>query len=449
MTKSALTGIRAFYLLVLGQFVSTIGSAITRFGLSVWVFTQTGSVSDYTMLVFFSIFPIGFGALIAGPLVDRWDRRKVMIISDTIAGLSTLVLALLFLFDSLALWQLYLALFINGAASAFARPALEASVALLVPKAQLGRASGLTQLIGSLETILSSAVAGFIVGTFGLGIVFLIDVVTFGFNIVVLLLIAVPKVVQSGAFQPINSFWNDFRVGLRYILQRPALIYLLGLFTITMFLLPGIAYSLVTPLVLSFANEQALGLILAGFGSGLLIGGLGLTFWGGAQRRMNGILAAMMTAGLAAILISLRENTFLIGLGFVLTGISFAFIMGLNRVIWQTKVAPEMLGRVFALQLALGVGGQSLGVLFAGALADALFEPLMNTTGALAQSVGLLIGTGPGRGIAFMFLIVGLIQLLMVSLAVFQPKIRLLEDHLPDADASVVVLQTAKQPSSD
>jgi MFS family permease len=449
MNRSALTGLRAFYALVLGQFVSTIGSAITRFGVSVWVFTETGSTTAYTALVFFSIFPIGFGALIAGPFVDRWDRRKVMLISDAIAGVSTLVIAVLFLFDDLAVWQLYLALFINGVASAFARPALDGSVALLVPKAQLARASGLSQMIGAVETILSSAIAGFLVATFGLGAVFLIDVVTFGFNMLVLLLIRIPKVEPSHALLPIGSFWKDFGVGLQYVRQRPALLYLLGLFASTMFLLPGMAYSLVTPLVLSFSNETALGLILSGFGVGSLVGGIGLTLWNDSRRRMSGILIAMMIAGVATIIIGLREHTLLIGLGFVLIGISFVFIMGLNRVIWQMKVAPEMLGRVFALQLAVGVGAQSLGALLAGPLADNLFESLMNRTGAFASSIGLLIGTGPGRGIAVMFLLVGLIELVIVLVSALQPNIRLLEDGLPDAEAALLPIQPAVQPSSD
>jgi MFS family permease len=128
------SNLSAFYALLVGQFISTMGSAMTRFGLSVWVYTETASTAAYTTLTFFAVFPVGIGALIAGPLVDRWDRRRVMIISDAIAGCSTLVVALLFVFDQLALWHLYALLSVNGIARAFSRPALDASVPLLIPQ---------------------------------------------------------------------------------------------------------------------------------------------------------------------------------------------------------------------------------------------------------------------------------------------------------------------------
>ncbi|HEU4328012.1 MAG TPA: MFS transporter [Roseiflexaceae bacterium] len=444
MSRQFLTGMRAFYALLIGQFVSSMGSAITRFGLSVWVFSETNSTSAYTMLVFFSVFPVGVGALIAGPFVDRWNRRRVMAISDTIAGLSTLTIAGLFFLNSLPLWQLYMLLSISGVASAFSRPALDASIPLIVPQAQIGRAAGLSQLTGSLEMILSSTLAGLIIGLFGLGVVFLIDFVTFGFNIIVLLLTAIPQPLRDRAARATQSFWSDMVSGLRYIGERPGMVYLMGLFAITMFLLPGFAYSLLTPLVLTFASEQALGLILSSFGIGSLIGGTLLTCWGNSWRRMDGILASMMTAGLAALLISLRESALLIGIGSFITGTSFVFIAGLNRAIWQLKAAPEMLGRVFALQLALGVGAQSLGVLLSGSLADTVFEPLLSPSGALAtSSVGALIGTGPGRGMALMFIVVGLLQMLIVLFSLLKPSMRLLEDKLPDSHPPASMLNAA------
>jgi DHA3 family macrolide efflux protein-like MFS transporter len=438
MPKSDSAGMKAFYALIFGQFISTIGSGITRFGLGVWVFTETQDTTAYTTLLFFAVFPIGLGALIAGPLVDRWNRRTVMMISDAIASLSTLTVAFLFFFNVLELWHLYIALFINGVANAFTRPAVDASVALLVPKEHLSRAAGLSQLVGALETILSPTLAGFMVGLFGLGAVFALDFVTFGVNILVLFFIAIPQPQRTATLQVAQNVWQDFIFGLRYVRQRPALLYLLALFTITMFLLPGIAYSLVTPLVLTFATEAVLGLIVSGFGVGSLIGGALMAVWSGMRRRMYGILVSMTIAGVAAVLISLQENAFLIGIGFVLTGISFVFIMGLSRVIWQTKVAPEVMGRVFALQIALGVGAQALGIMVSGPLATTIFEPLFMENGALVNSVGLLLGIGAGRGIAFMFMLVGTLQLLIVLVSAVTPSVRFLEEELPDYEMTAV-----------
>lgn len=432
------SGMAAFYALLVGQFVSSIGSAMTRFGLSVWVYTETASTAAYTTLIFFSVFPVGIGALLAGPLVDRWNRRRVMIVSDMIAGLSTLLVAALFFFDALALWQLYVLVSVNGVASAFSRPAIDASVPLLVPQAQLSRAAGLSQLIWALEMILASTLAGLLIGAFGLGLIFLIDVVTFGVNMFILLMLVIPQPARTEGQRAVGGFWAELLDGLRYVQQRPGLRYLLGLFTLTMFLLPGFAYSLITPLVLTFANETTLGLILSSFGVGSLIGGA-LMAVVGVRRRVDGILVSMAIAGLAAILISLRASPWLVGLGSMITGLSFVVMIGLNRTIWQQKAAPDVLGRVFALQLALGVGAQSLGILLAGTLADAVFEPLLAQTGALAGSLGTLIGTGPGRGMAAMFLMVGLLQLVIVLFSLLSPSIRRLEQHLPDAQIEPLI----------
>lgn len=444
MQQPRFEGLRAFYALLAGQFVSTMGSAITRFGLSVWVFSQTNSASAYTLLIFFATFSVGCGALIAGPLVDRWDRRRVMLVSDTVAAFSTLVIAVMYFTNALELWHMYAAVCVNGIASAFSRPSLDASIPLLVPKDGLARASGLSQMTGAVEMILSSAIAGFIVGVFGLGIVFIIDFVTFGINIVLVMLSNIPQPQRDAVRQAGTNIWQDFVAGIRYVRLRPSLLYLLGLFTITMFLLPGVAYSLVTPLVLTFATEEALGLIMSSFGIGSLVGGMMIALWG-SRRRMPGILMGMTTAGLAAVLISMRESTLLIGVGMFITGISFVFIMGLSRVIWQMKVAPDVLGRIFSLQLAVGVGAQSLGALVAGALADRIFEPLLMSDGALGNSLGAIIGTGEGRGMAFMFMLMGAIQLVIVAISLLTPSVRSLEDRLPDAESTHLPVPTAPE----
>ncbi|MDJ0752774.1 MAG: MFS transporter [Ardenticatenaceae bacterium] len=430
--KRQITGTRGFYTILAGQLVSTIGSGMTRFGLGVWVLAETGDTAAFTTLLFFAVFPIGLGSLFAGPLIDRWNRRTVMIVGNVVASLSTVIIAIFFFTDTLMLWHLYVALFINGIANAFILPTLQSITPLLVPRESLNRASGLNQLVRAMESIVAPGLAGFLVALFGLGAVFIVDFVTFGASIIALVLTAVPQPQPKAEPLSTASFWQDFAFGFQYIRQRPGLVYLLSLFSLTLFLLPGVGYSLVTPLVLSFTTEEVLGLILSSYGVGSIVGGMLMALWSSRFRRMHGILAAMATAGLAAILISLDENPWLIGAGFFLTGISFVFIVGLNRVIWQLKTAPEVQGRIFALQAAIGVGGQSLGILIAGQLASRVFEPLLTGDGALVNSVGALIGSGPGRGMAFIFLLIGLLQLVVVLVSSLMPSLRLLEDKMPD-----------------
>jgi hypothetical protein len=156
-----------------------------------------------------------------------------------------------------------------------------------------------------------------------LGAILIIDFATFGASIVALLLTYIPRPKRTSDSRARPSFWYDLAFGFRYIWQRPPFVFLLNPFTITMFLLPGAGYLSVTPLVLSFETEEVLGLVLSAYGVGSIVGGMLLAAWSGKRRRVHGILAGMTTAGLAAILISLSENAWLIGAGLFITGISF------------------------------------------------------------------------------------------------------------------------------
>lgn len=427
-------GINAFYALLIGQFISLIGSGMTRFGLSVWILAKTGDTAAYTTMIFFAVFPAGLGALFAGPFIDRWNRRKLFIWANLIASLSILWMAILYFTGSLMIWHLYLTLGINGIASAFISPAMQSSTRLLVPAEKLNRASGLSQLLRPMESILSPSLAGFIVGAFGLEVVFIIDFLTFIVNVVVLSMITIPQPPQGSAHSSRMNFWTDLSAGFRYIQERPPFLILIGLFTLILFLLPGLGYSLITPLVLSFASQGVLGLIMSAYGVGSIAGGVLLASWRG-KRRMSGILAAMALAGCAAILMGLWENPWTIGTGVFLTGLSFIIVTGLNQVIWQVKSAPQVQGRLFALMGALAVGGQSLGILVAGPLASKVFQPMLQQGGILADSIGILIGIGPGRGMALMFIILGLLVLGIALVSWLSPTIHLLEDSLPDNEA--------------
>lgn len=423
------SGARSFYAITFGQFVSLVGSGMTRFGLSIWVLRETGDTTAYSALLFFAVLPVGIGSIFTGTLIDRWNRRVTMLIGNAVASLSTLVAALLFFSGALEIWHLFIVLTVNGLANAFVMPSMEASVPLLVGKEQLGRAAGISQMSMSLEVIISPALAGLLIASAGLGFIFIIDFVTFGASVLALALSAIPQPVYGSERR---GLMGEFVFGLRYIAERRPFVYLMVFVTITMFFMPGIGYALSTPLALSIADERAAGLILSSFGAGALISGFLLTAWGGPKRRMNGMLAGLALAGVASVVIGLRESIVLVAIGVFFIGVTFMFMFGLNRVIWQVKAAPEVLGRIFSLRVALGIGAQSLGVLVAGPLAQHVFEPMMVEGGALAGSVGAFIGVGEGRGMALMYIITGLMLITLVIVSALTRSIRLMEDLLPD-----------------
>lgn len=431
----AATGMRTFFALALSYLIAYLGSGMTRFALGVWVFAQTGDAAAYTVLLFLAVLPVGLGSLVAGPLVDRWNRRRVLIGAYSVASLSILSVAALFFAGRLELWQIYLALFVNGIASAFVLPAFDASVPLLVPKAQLARAAGISQLVPALDTILSPSLAAFLFGLIGLGGIFAIEFVAIVVSIGILLALRIPQPSGGEGQEARGSLWREFRFGVRYIAERPAFLFLLAFVTVLMFLVPGIGYALATPMLLSFTTPQVLGFTLSGFGFGSLLAGVVMSAWGGPRRRTSGMLAGALLAGLALVGVGAREAPLLSGVSFFVLGFAFITMVILNRVIWQSKAAPEVLGRIFALRVALGVGAQALGILIAGPLATQVFEPLLAEGGALAGTVGALIGVGPGRGMGLMYVLTGLLVVALAVVAYLTPAIRQLEDRVPDYEA--------------
>lgn len=445
------TAERAFYALAGGQFVSTIGSGMTRFGLGLWVLDQTGDIASYTTLLVAAVLPLGVASLLVGPLIDRWNRRWTMIFANAGASAPTLVVALLYFADMLAVWHLYIALVANGIASAFILPSLEASTPMLVKPERLGNAAGVNAMLQSIDMILSPILAVPLYLTFGLGTVFAVDFVTFGISIIALALSIVPQpdrvLEEAGA-----SIWSEFRFGFRYLAERRPFLYLVFFVTASMFLMPGIGYALATPLALSFSDETGAAVMMTAFGVGSFVAGALLAAWGGPKRRMNGVLGAMALAGAGAVVVGLRENLPLTAAGIFVIGIGFVFAIGLNRVIWQVKASPDVLGRVFSLRVMIGVCAQALGVVIAGPLVDNVFGPLMEPGGALAGTIGMLIGVGAGRGMALMYVIAGL---LLIGLAVAALAVRpvwRLEDALPDQETQSEAssgVQPEPEPAAD
>ena len=405
---------------------------MTRFGLVIWVLAETADTTAYSLLLVASFLPIGLGGIIAGPLTDRRDRRVIMIVGNACASLSTLVVAGLWFTDVLEIWHLYIALFANGIANSFVIPAFDASVPLLVRKEQLGRAAGMSQTIAALEMIAGPALAGILLGTVGLGIIFIVDFVTFGAVVLALGIAVIPRPPKTESAAAEIGLRNELKSGWKYLNTRPPLRNLLIVVTVAMLFMPGFGFALCTQLVLSFADEQAAGLVLASFGFGAFAAGILLAAWGGPKQRMHGVLAGLLAASFSMMVIGIQENVLITALGVACIGMSFTMMMGLSRVIWQVKVAPSFMGRLFSIRLMFGVAAQCSGLLLAAPIAEGFFEPLMADDGELSGSLGVLLGTGPGRGMGLMYETIGVIVLVLTLLALISTNVRSLEKNLPD-----------------
>ncbi|HEV8580108.1 MAG TPA: MFS transporter [Thermoanaerobaculia bacterium] len=424
---------RNFALLWLGQVVSMLGSGLTGFGLGVWVFERTSSVADFTLIFVFGALPGLFLGPLVGALVDRWDRRWVMILADLGAVLATVALVIQLVRGQLELWQIYVIVAVGASCMTLQNPAFAATVPLLIPKKHLGRASGMMQLGPAASRILAPLLAGALMPILHLQGLIAIDVATFLFAAVTLLLIRLPQVpraaVPAGAGRP--RLVREALVGLTYIKERPGLVSLL-LFFAVLNLLFASSMVLTTPLVLSFAGPPQLGIVLAVASAGMLAGSIVMSVWGGPRRKMLGILGFAPLLGASFLIIAARPSVQLVALGTFALFFVVPIINGCDQAIWQTKVERGVLGRVFAMAQLISQFTAPVAYLAAGPLSDRL-EPMMRPGGALAGGLGSWIGVGPGRGIALLYLVMGIL-LIGAALAGFAyPRLRSLEDELPDA----------------
>ena len=439
-------GRRVFLVVWLGQAVSLVGSGLTSFALGLWVYERTGSVTPYALTGLFAVLPSVLLSTLAGMLVDRWDRRRVMLLSDTGAGLATLAVALLFLTGRVQVWHIYLATAVSAAFSTFQRLAYTATTAQLVSKERLGRANGLVQFGQAASEILAPTLAGILLLTIKVQGVLLIDFATFLFAVTTLLLVRFPRVETAAAGRPDEEpLWREATYGWRHIAARPGLRGLTVFFAVVNFLW-GMVGAAIVPMVLGFTSADTLGVLISIAGTGLLAGSLVMSAWGGPKRRINGVLYFEMLSGLCFLLIGLRPAFWPIAAGAFGAHLTIAIIYGSNQAIWQTKVPPGVQGKVFAAQQMIAASTRPLAYLVAGPLVDRLFEPLLIPGGPLAGNVGQIIGVGPGRGIGLLFIGMGVLKVAVTLASSLNPRIRRIEDELPDAiarDSEGIMTQAA------
>lgn len=438
MHETRPTGMWAFTIVWIGQVISLLGTAMTGFALTIWAWQITGEATALALVGFFQFVPIVLVSPFAGALVDRWNRRLTMMLSDLAAGLSTFVVLLLLATDNLQIWHLYITGAFSGAFQAFQFPAYSAAITMMVPKGQYARASGMLSIAQSASGIFAPVVAAIFLGVIGIAGIMTIDVVTFLVAIGALLLVHIPQpAVTEAGRRGGGSIWKESAYGFRYILERPSLLGLqLVFFTINLILTFGVI--LLAPMILARTgnDEIMLGSVRSAGAIGGVIGGLLLSAWGGPKRRVHGVLIGMALGSLLGqLLMGLGRGPYIWALASFLSLFFIPIVNGSNQAIWQAKVAPDVQGRVFATRLLIAQVTVPVAMLLAGPLADRIFEPAMMPGGSLAAIFSAVVGTGPGAGMSLIFVIAGVLGALVGLGGYAFRVVRNAEDILPDHDA--------------
>ncbi len=430
------SGMLGFTLVWIGQIVSVLASAMSQFGLTIWMFQQTESATALGLMQVFFITPFLLISPIAGVLVDRHNRKMMMMVSDVVAGIATILILVFQSLGILEFWHLYFASVIYGLGMAFQWPAYSAAITTMIPKAQYARANGMMSLIEAGPGVVAPLLAGALLPVIGLTGLLLFDVVTFLFAVGVLMIVHIPQPPRTEeGRQGQGSIWKEAAYGFKYIFARPSLLGLQLIFFVGN-LFSGIGYTLLAPMVLSrTANDSLmLGSVQTAGAVGGLIGGILMSAWGGFKRRVHGVLTGWMISGVGMAILGLAGGLPVWIAGMIIGSLVGSMINASNQAIWQAKVAPDVQGRVFSARRLIAWFTNPISPIIAGTLADFVLEPQMRTTSALSETFGGLVGTGPGAGMGLIIFFCGLLAVGVGAAGYFIPAIHNAETVLPDHD---------------
>ena len=365
-----------FFTIWTGQAISLLGSQMVQFALIWWLTKTTGSAIVLTTASLVSLLPSVILGPFVGALVDRWNRRKILLIADSSIALVTLGLAYIFYMGWAEVWMVYLVAFLRALGGGFHGPAMTASTSLMVPDKQLTRVQGINQSLYAGLNIISAPLGALLLEALAVEGVLLIDVGTALFAILPLFFIVIPQPVNQHISQKeslVASVWEDFLAGLKYVMGWPGLRFLLIMaLSINMIISP--AFSLLPLVVKEHFGGGALqlGWFNSAFGVGAVIGGVALSIWGGFEKKMFTTLLGLvgLSVGLMIMGISPGSLMWLGIIGVLIMGIFLPIANGPISAVLQATVEPSMQGRVFTLVGSLASAMTPLGLIIAGPLSE-------------------------------------------------------------------------------
>ena len=424
--------VRTFYLLTITQVLSIIGSMMTSVALGIRIFADTGNSTPLLLASFFSALPTMVAGSFAGVLVDRWERRRVLILSDVGQATGTLLLLISFSLGRFQLWQLYVVACIQGLFGMIQRPAMEATVGLLVPPAQLDRANVIRQVTGPTAGIVAPVIAGLLYSFVGVTGVMGLDLATFAVAVAVLAIIPLPHTASLSTHAGPSNVMAEFRDGFTFLWQRKTLFFLMIYAALLNFLLSG-PMSLTTPYIITITgSERMLGLLLGTMNSGIVVGGILIAIWGGTRPRIHGIMLGLLFRALWFAIYGVARTPLTLALALFFVYFTNPLVDASFASLLQLKVPRQLQGRVFALLFQMMYIANPLSLLLTGPLVDRLLEPSVGRSGW--QLVAPLVGSVRGSGMGLLMVVAGLLIFVLTLGVYLHPATRRVEVDLPDAN---------------
>ena len=412
---------------------------MSGFALTIWAWKATGSATALAVVGICNFAPGILFSPIAGALVDRWNKKFVLIISDLTAGLTTVGILIIYAINpaNLQIWHLCVAGVISGTFQAFQWPAYSTAISVLLDKKHYSLSSAMMSLAESGSGILSPVLAGALLGVIGLTGIFFIDIATFIFAILIVLWITIPAVNKSEAGKESQgSLYQESLFGFKYIWQRKNLLFLQLVFFSGNFL-ASLAFTVVGPMFLARTqtNSALYGIFESVASLGGILGGVIITAWGGPKRRVLGVLAGWTLFGALGLgFLGFGQSIPIWMIGNFFGAFTSPLVNSSNQAIWQSKVPPDIQGKVFSVRRVIAQITGPFGMLLGGVLADKVMEPALLPGGLFSSSLGKFFGTSQGSG---MSVLIAVCAVLTASVGIFgylNPLVRNVETAIPDHD---------------
>ncbi|WP_324825824.1 MFS transporter [Sinanaerobacter sp. ZZT-01] len=395
-----------FILLWSGQLVSAIGSGLTAFGLGVYVYQQTGKVSTMALVTLLAFLPSLLLSAPAGVLADRYDRRLLMVIGDSLSAVGLVFILICMLYGEAHLWQICVGVSISSVFSSLLEPSYKATVTDLLTEEQYTKASGLVQTAASAKYLISPIIAGYLLVVSDIKLLLIIDISTF--FVTVLSTFVVRRGLKAKSGVQIDSFICEFKEGWEAISEKRGVLILVMITSIITFFL-GFIQTLSAPMILAFSDSALLGTTETICASGMLVTSVIVGIVPIKKSYVKLLSGSLFSAGLFMVGFGFRENLVLICImGFLFFAMLPLANTSLDYLI-RTNIKNVVQGRAWGLIGLISQLGYVIAYVLSGILSDYVFTPLLSNDGALAGTIGKVIGTGNGRGAGFQIIIAGML----------------------------------------
>ena len=399
-----------FYKLWLGELISNIGSGMTAFALSVYIYGKTGSVSYVSLITLLSFMPSIILSPIGGLLADRYDRRLLMIIGDLFSGLGLVYILWNIQAGEKSIVPIFVGITFSSIFTSLLEPSYRATLTDILDEENYAKASGLIQAAGSAKYLISPVIAGMILSVADIRVILLLDILTFITTCLMIFL------VRKSMNSEMQNYKKDSFKGLLeglFIIKENRGVYSLVIIMFFVCFFMGFIQILIRPMILALSSVKTAGMMESLCAAGLLIGSLWIGI-AGIKKNYSKILAvACFFCGIFMSMTGVNENLAIIGISTFLFFSTLPFMNSCADVLVRVSVPNELQGRVWGLISLITQMGTVTAYIISGVMADYIFEPMFNKNGILVENIGMIIGTGKGRGIGFMLILSGIGMLIM------------------------------------